>query len=437
MPFHLWPSQVKVMWDFMLHRLVLILKARQLGISWLCCAYALWLCLFHPGKVVLLFSKGQGEANELLRRVKVLYERLPLWLQQAGPKLQKNNTTVMAWSNGSRIESHPATQNAGRSLTASLVILDECGFLQWATQLYTAMKPVIDGGGQLIVLSTANGIGNLFHRLWSRTVKKLTNFHSIFLPWWSRPGRTVEWYQQQVADADDPIKVLQEYPATALEAFIASGRVRFQGKWIERQVANLREPLHEKATPLALQDLPGLRLFSLPKANRRYVLGCDVAEGKEGGDYSAAVLLDAETWEEVATLHGNWEPGAFAGYCLTLATAFDAELAVERNNHGHAVLLALAMANDGEGYHKLVCGPDGAAGWLTSTKSKPIMVALGAEVLRDGLATVRNAALLDELQVYQTNANGSTSAPEDYHDDLTMAWLIALVVCRFPPGEEE
>src|SRR4051812_2681787 len=60
-PFTLWPAQVGVMWALMTERLIIILKARQLGISWICCAYALWLCLFHPGKVVLIFSKGQAE----------------------------------------------------------------------------------------------------------------------------------------------------------------------------------------------------------------------------------------------------------------------------------------------------------------------------------------------------------------------------------------
>src|SRR5690242_20478512 len=74
MAFRLWPAQVQVLWSLMTEQLMVILKARQLGISWLCCSYALWLCLFYPGKVVLLFSKGQDEANEMLRRIKVLYE---------------------------------------------------------------------------------------------------------------------------------------------------------------------------------------------------------------------------------------------------------------------------------------------------------------------------------------------------------------------------
>src|SRR5262249_40524600 len=111
LPFKLWPEQIKVMDLLQTERQRLILNARQLGISWLCCAYALWLCLFAPGKVVLFFSKGLTESTELLRRVKVLYERLPDWLKQA--KLVKDNTEELTLSNGSRIQSLPATQSAG------------------------------------------------------------------------------------------------------------------------------------------------------------------------------------------------------------------------------------------------------------------------------------------------------------------------------------
>ena len=139
MPFRLWPAQKGVVWNFFTERLILILKARQLGISWISCGYALWLCLFHPGKAILLFSKGQDDANELLRRVKVLYERLPEWMRDALPQWIVSNTTKFEFNNESRIESLPATQSAGRGRTASLVILDEAAFLQWATTLYTAL----------------------------------------------------------------------------------------------------------------------------------------------------------------------------------------------------------------------------------------------------------------------------------------------------------
>ena len=72
MPFHLWPAQRDLLDDLAAERLLLILKARQLGITWLVCAYALWLCLHKDQRLVLTFSIGQSEANEMMRRISAM-----------------------------------------------------------------------------------------------------------------------------------------------------------------------------------------------------------------------------------------------------------------------------------------------------------------------------------------------------------------------------
>lgn len=432
MPFKLWPAQIGVMWELMTTRLVIILKARQLGITWVCCAYALWLCLFQSGKVVLMYSKGQSEANKNLRRVKKLYERLPDWLLNALPERITDNTTIQEWANGSRIESLPASPGAGRSDTASLVILDEAAFLQWADELYSALKPTIDNGGQLIILSTANGIGNLFHQLWTKATAGLNTFKTIFLPWWARPGRDQAWYQAQLAEYTDPAIVKQEYPATANEAFLVSGRVRFPSEWIAKQAANVRAGLSREQWPKPLQGITGLTLYALPQPNRRYVIGADVAEGLEHGDYSAAALIDAETWEEVASLHGHWEPDEFAAHLIELAAVYGAVIGIERNNHGHAVISKARslIAEKRTPLVRIAYGHDSRAGWLTNAQTKPISIDGLAVALRDGLATIHSQAALDEMQIYRIAANGATSAPPGYFDDRVMAWAIALIIAQ-------
>lgn len=221
MPFHLWPAQRDLLATMQEESRLLILKARQLGISWLACAYALWLCLYKPGRVVLAFSKGQDEANELLRRVSVMYARLPEAMRADHP-IVKENTGEIVWANGSRVKSMPATATAGRTYTASLVIMDEAAFMVYAAQLYTALKPTIDGGGSLIILSTANGRNNLFADLVARAQAGAGRFAFCFLPWHARPGRDAAWYAATEADAVDSAHMKQEYPATADEAFEAT-----------------------------------------------------------------------------------------------------------------------------------------------------------------------------------------------------------------------
>ena len=425
-PFKLWPAQTQVVWSLMAERLVLILKARQLGISWLCCSYALWLALFQPGRVILLFSQGEMEAMELLRRVKVMYHRLPDWLRATLPTPTTENTTEFGWSNGSFVRSLPATQRAGRSFTASLVIMDEAAHIQWAGQLYTAMKPTIDGGGQLVVLSTANGIGNLFHLLWTRAVQGLNTFRTIFLPWWARPERDAAWYAARVAEETEPGKVKQEYPSSATEAFLVSGRVRFNPAWIEAQAPNVRPSLPEADWPESLRGMDGLAIYALPAPGpdaRPTMIGADVAEGLEHGDYSDAVVIDPTTWDELASLHGHWEPDEFAERLAKLGHAFNSTIAVERNNHGHAVLSKLR----GLSYPRIYQGADRRAGWLTNSQTKPQAIDALAVALRDGTIAVRTQAALDEMQVYRIVGDGKTEAPDGYHDDRVMSRAIALM----------
>ncbi len=226
-PFHLWPEQMDFIYTLLDERRVVTLKARQLGITWLCCAYALWICLFQAGRMVLAFSQGQNEADEMIRRVRAMWERLPEWFYAYLPTTGRPKTSEIEWSNGSRMESFPATRRAGRSFTASLVLMDEIAFMDWADELYTAVTPTIDNGGQLIVFSTANGEGTLHYRLYMGAQAGENGYKAIFLPWWVRPGRDAAWYARTELAAVSTAKMKQEYPATPEEAFAVSGAERY------------------------------------------------------------------------------------------------------------------------------------------------------------------------------------------------------------------
>jgi len=99
--FDLWPAQQEALHTIAGHRLSVILKARQLGLTWLVLGYALWLMLFCPAATVLLFSRRDEEAVDLLTvRLRGMYVRLPAWLQVQA--FVTDNDHEWAWSNGSR-----------------------------------------------------------------------------------------------------------------------------------------------------------------------------------------------------------------------------------------------------------------------------------------------------------------------------------------------
>jgi hypothetical protein len=214
-PFDVWPAQAQLLGDLQTTRQLIILKARQLGITWLVLAYALWLCLFHASKTVIIISKDQESANETIKRARGMFTRL----KQQPQTLAIDNVGEIAWSNGSRIKAFASSSDAGSSFTGSLLILDELAKNPKAPDIYTSAKPTIDDGGAVVILSTAKGKENIFHRLWTKAEAGENALRPVFIPWHERPGRDAAWYARVASDALTMQHHTQEYPATPDEAF--------------------------------------------------------------------------------------------------------------------------------------------------------------------------------------------------------------------------
>jgi hypothetical protein len=232
----LWPAQVEVLELLRANRLTCVLKARQLGLSWLVIGFSLWLMLFRPAATVLLFSKRDDEAVHLLSyRLRGMYQRLPAWLQCAS--VAKEAAHEWRMSNGSAALAFPTT--GGRSYTATLAVVDEADFVPDLDFLLNAVKPTIDAGGRLVLVSTADKSQpeSAFKRLYWVGKAGASGWRSLFLPWSARPGRSPAWYAEQKADVlartgfmDD---LWQEYPATDLEALAPrTSDVRLAAEWL-------------------------------------------------------------------------------------------------------------------------------------------------------------------------------------------------------------
>lgn len=236
--FRLWDEQKRLLAEIADNRLNIILKARQLGITWLSLWFALWNMIFTVGFTVVALSRRDDEAKELIRRMEFMLENLPSWLiirKQDAPKdyegimwdsITHEVMIIRADSEDSRIVAMPSAKDSGRSFTASLVILDEWAFQQWAEEIWTASYPTINRptGGKVIGLSTAKK-NTLFENIWYHAHDY--NFHRIFLSWRADPRRTDEWYEQTKKALCVNKKYLQEYPSTPEEAFSAGDLTSF------------------------------------------------------------------------------------------------------------------------------------------------------------------------------------------------------------------
>ena len=224
--FRLWPAQVQALAQLAGHRLAVVLKARQLGMSWLTVGFGLWQMLFRPAATVLLFSQRDDEAVQLLSfRLRGMYDRLPPFFRARA--VVRDNAHEFRLSNGSAALAFPTT--GGRSYTATLAIVDEADHTDDLDRLLNAVKPTIDAGGRLVLLSTADKSRpeSPFKRIYRAAVARENDYAAIFIPWHGHPGRTPQWYAEQARDVrartgglDD---LHQEYPATALEALAPRG----------------------------------------------------------------------------------------------------------------------------------------------------------------------------------------------------------------------
>lgn len=445
-PFRLFDYQQEVIHDLFQQRQIIILKGRQLGITELVAAYIVYR-LRWPYRTAILISRGEQAAGEMIAKARIAWTNLPL--AQQVPILNPRSTSTLILKNGSRVLPQAATEGAGRVFNAQYMVFDEWAHQEHQTAIFAGAAPTTSAGGQLIGLSSANGVGNEYHRQW-QLAQEGKGMHPIFLGWHRRPGRDQAWYDFETRLMDDATKA-QEHPSTPDEAFTLSGRPRFDQKALTDIVAlSCCEP--EETIPLGLtpegRAAGHLRLWQKPSRAGRYVCGADVAEGLPKGDYSVGVVLDWHTGAEVAELHGHWSPEEFAAHLTTVCRLYGSPLlAVEKNNHGHAVLLALTSLHQ---YPKLYYHQEydqQAAtqllrpGWQTSSKSKPLMIDGLSQAISERRA-FRNALFVGEARTYAIGPNGDTGASgkrDDVnapHDDRVVAYAIAEMMRKYAPPQQ-
>jgi len=199
-----------------------VLKARQIGFSQVFAIEALYTAIHEPQATILLVSRNQALAANMLRYCYVAYHNL-----RTSPPLRKRNQSEMEFENGSRILSLPANPSAGRGYAANIVYLDEFAYAGYDEEIYQSISPALAQGGRLVIGSTPNGVGNLFAELYQQQ----SGFRYFVHPWHhcplyytpedreaNRPYEETEWYKKE-----RPRYTLQQWNAEFECNFVLSG----------------------------------------------------------------------------------------------------------------------------------------------------------------------------------------------------------------------
>lgn len=440
-----------------------VLKARQMGFTTLEQVRDVFYFLTVPGARVVVTCQsitGHGPQRQLSQNFRVMFQSL----QRAGLGLNFQSESATEWILADRdsslriIEagaSEAAAAKKGRAGTVSRLHLTETAFYEYADETLNALLECVPGeshGSEIVDESTPNGAAGFFYRQ-CKSAGALTGAYKLhFYPWYEaseystplEPGDNMDprsererllkslgvtpeqlkWYRAKVEDKGQE-KTDQEYPSDPETCFLVSGRGFFDQA--------VTTQLIEQATdPIERRDRERIAIWKLPVAGKRYLLTLDTAEGG-GGDPSGGLMCDRETGEHVATISGQYAPWELAEAGFKLATEYnEADIAVERNNHGHAVLQALQREHR---YERLYKHSDFKFGWLTNAVTRPTMLDALEDAHRRGLWKSSDRNVLGQMRTFIISDTGKAEAARGEHDDLVLAAAISWAVRQKPMGK--
>ena len=413
-PFTLRGYQGKLIEHFNQNRFSVVLASRQSGKSITSCAYLLWYILFHPEVTVAVLANKGAIAREMIARIVKMLESVPFFLQPGVKILNKGN---IEFGNDSKIVAAATSSSSIRGMSINMLYPDEFAFVEDAETFYTATYPVITSGkdSKVIITSTANGVGNMFHKIYESAIHEQSEYKSFTINWYDVPGRDEEWKEQTIANTSEA-QFEQEYG----NSFLGTGNT----------LVNSNTLLGLKAVePDWNKD--GVNVYERPKEGHEYICTVDVSQGR-GLDYSTFTIIDVteKPFKQVCTYRDNTlspmlYPDLLNKYCRPYNEAL---IIIENNAEGGMV--ATQLHYDIEYPNVFVQGMTKAddIGVTMSRKIKRIGCSTMKELLEENRLLVKDRATITELMTF-INKGPSFEADKGYNDDMVMnlvlfSWFI-------------
>ena len=405
--FNLYPYQEKMFEHFNNNRFSIVLACRQSGKSISSVVYLLWYAIFHPEKTIAVLANKGATAREMLARVTLALENLPFFLQPGCRALNKGS---IEFSNNSRIIAAATSGSSIRGMSVNLLFLDEFAFVERASEFYTSTYPVVSAGKdtKVIITSTANGIGNTYHKIWEGAVQKTNEYKPFTVNWWDVPGRDEEWKRQTISNTSQ-MQFDQEFGNT----FFGTGDTLINAETL----LDLRA-----RPPLKVLEGGDVKIYEETKKDHEYLMMVDVARGR-GQDYSTFNVVDIteRPFKQVAVYRNNTiSPILFPDIIYKFAKVYNyAYVIVESNDQGSVVCRGLYHDLEYENVHVESTVKANAVGIEMTRRSKR----LGCSGIKDLLEN-NKLAIVDEQTILEIStfvAKGqSYEASDGNHDDLMM-----------------
>lgn len=457
---------------------LIILKARRAGCSTIIQATMAHRAFTRRSFTALTVAHDLDTASYLFGMTERMYYNLPGALRPA--KKHKARGRFLDLINESWLKVETAEdREAGRGLGARFLHLSEVAFWADPRRTLLALRQIVprEPGTCIAIESTANGVGNYFHLEWQRASNGDSNYVPLFFAWFEFPEYTLPippfplelrdddelelramgvhdgqllWRRVTIKDecGGDLDLFRQEYPSTAAEAFIVSGRPFF-GPALRTVKAtepirrgDFEGPIRKGATVRFVDDLQGrLKLWELPADETRYVVFVDPAgsvtldrvetfdDRGEGEDYSCIEVVNCRTGAQVAEWHGRCDLSLLAEHAYRIGTVFhSAVIAVEMNGgFGAAVVDPLynRFAYDNVYVRRQLNTRTNKMtqmlGWHTTSITRPAMLEGLKDVVRETPELIKSDSCKTEMSTFVYARNGKAMGDAGCHDDRVMA----------------
>ena len=418
----LYDFQKKAITTFHDERQVIIKAGRQVGKTTMVVGYLLWYILFNQDKTVAILANKAKTAREILSRIKLAYEALPLWIQQGVKTWNKGDIEL---ENNCRVMADSTASTAIRGYSINLLYLDEFAFVPTniAEEFFTSVYPTISSGktSKILISSTPNGM-NHFYRMWTDATNNQNGFKYFEANWRDVPGRDEAWAQDQ-RNALGEQKYLQEVECE----FLGSSGTLISGTALKRMTFS----------EAIMRILDGMDIHEEVVKDHNYVLIADTARGN-GLDASAFVVIDItqKPYKMVAKYKNTFiSPLLFPNVIFQAAKYYnEAYLLIENNDSGGQV--ADILYHDLE-YENMFFTEESRGdatiselnktrtmGIRTTKRTKTIGCNSIKALIENYELVINDFEVIEEFSCFILKKNGTYAAEDGKHDDMVMCFVL-------------
>lgn len=460
-------------------RFNIVSKSRQLGITSWALAYSLYLTHTEPDTTCMIMSYSLDTVDIVFKKLKAMYDDLDPSVKL--PTIANNRKELFLTNRSRIIVCVCGSKDQARGSTLRYAHLTEVSFMddeKLKSQL-VAIESALRPDGQMVLESTSNGM-NYWFELWTKAVNKESQYKPFFFSWLSDKKLFVKEYKEsstifkniyghfltvdeldeeehalyEKMDGDNEplaiqklmwrrIKIMniglekfrQEYPSTALESFVTSGKNIFDLERIQERLLYIdkveRFNLKNAAT-IINKWKRDIKVYETPKVGKRYYAGVDTGEGV-GNDYSVIEIINSDGFQCLEFASNKIKPYEFADLVRAIGLYYNyANLCIEKASAGHTVVSKLydsdnryinlykSKTYDNKGKQRK------KAGFENTTKSRPILISRFQEMFDRGEVLINSKELLSEMKAFQVDDNGKTQGVSGSHDDRVLAFAMSL-----------